>query len=828
MAARKRSQLSMNFDSERTPKLIGVVLIFLSFYLFVAFTSYFFTWENDHDIVFRFSWDMFLGDVEVDNWLGRLGAFVSDSVIYWGFGLSSYGFVYLLYKYGLAFVRRTPLGYLTPVLQRTAIWMAIVSVVSAFFFQRLEFPVGGVFGQAISEWVQNFLGIIGTLALLLFALVAVFIWNNNPDLTDFSWHKLGYEFRRAWEDLLSGNYAKRRPTPPPVVKSPVSPIDTEKTDFAATLGASGDVTLNPPPVKPAESTDGQLSFDLSQKSALFADSPPAKLPKTGEAELEINLPPVETPSEPVTPEKADAYKPPVQVVQEDNPNLSEPYDPTLELSHYEYPHLQLLVDHDNQVLEIDREELETNKNQIIQTLLHFKIEIEKIRATIGPTVTLYEIIPARGIRISKIKNLEDDIALNLSALGIRIIAPIPGKGTIGIEVPNKNRQIVGMREVLTSDKFKRAKMELPIALGKTIANEVFVADLTKMPHLLIAGATGQGKSVGINVVLMSLLYKKHPSQVKFILIDPKKVELFPYAKLENHFLSFLPDQLEPIVTDTTKVVHTLNSLIIEMESRYDLLKKAETRNIAEYNDKFVARRLNPNKGHRFLPYIVLIIDEFADLIMTAGKEVELPIGRLAQLSRAVGIHLIIATQRPSVNIITGVIKANFPARIAFKVASKVDSRTILDAGGSEQLTGRGDMLLSVGGDIIRLQSAFVDTPEVERVIEFIANQQGFAEPFFLPEFHPEGEQGGESKNVSLSDLDDMMEDAARLVVETQHGSTSMIQRRLKLGYNRAGRIMDQLEGLGIVGPAEGSKPREVLYYGMDELERFLTELKNRR
>jgi S-DNA-T family DNA segregation ATPase FtsK/SpoIIIE len=407
---------------------------------------------------------------------------------------------------------------------------------------------------------------------------------------------------------------------------------------------------------------------------------------------------------------------------------------------------------------------------------------------------------------------------------------MPGKGTIGIEVPNKKRQTVGMREMLKDEKFKRAKMDLPIALGKTIQNEVFVADLAKMPHLLIAGATGQGKSVGINVVLMSLLYKKHPSQVKLILIDPKKVELFPYARLENHFLGFLPDQIEPIVTDTTKVVHTLNSLIIEMETRYDLLKKAEVRNIGEYNDKFVGRRLNPNKGHRFLPYIVLIIDEFADLIMTAGKEIELPIGRLAQLARAVGIHLIIATQRPSVNIITGVIKANFPARIAFKVASKVDSRTILDAGGAEQLTGRGDMLLSVGGDIIRLQSAFVDTPEVEKVIEFISNQQGFAEPFFLPEFHPDGDSGssGNSKEFRLSEMDDMLEDAGRLVVETQHGSTSMIQRRMKLGYNRAGRIMDQLEALGIVGPAEGSKPREVLFYSMEELERFMTELKNKR
>ncbi|MBK6932067.1 MAG: DNA translocase FtsK [Saprospirales bacterium] len=527
------------------------------------------------------------------------------------------------------------------------------------------------------------------------------------------------------------------------------------------------------------------------------------------------------------PDDAMAYKPPVEVIQEDTLNLSEPYDPTLELSSYEYPHLQLLHEYDNTTLEIDREELENNKNQILHTLMNFKIDIEKIKATIGPTVTLYEIVPARGIRISKIKNLEDDIALNLSALGIRIIAPIPGKGTIGIEVPNKKRQTVGMRDVLMDERFKRAKMDLPIALGKNIQNEVFVADLAKMPHLLIAGATGQGKSVGINVVLMSLLYKKHPSQVKLILIDPKKVELFPYARLENHFLSFLPDQVEPIVTDTSKVVQTLNSLIIEMEARYDLLKRAEVRNISEYNDKFVARRLNPNKGHRFLPYIVLVIDEFADLIMTAGKEVELPIGRLAQLSRAVGIHLIIATQRPSVNIITGVIKANFPARIAYKVVSKVDSRTILDAGGAEQLTGKGDMLLSVGGDVIRLQSAFVDTPEVERVIDFIANQRGFPEPFFLPEFHSEDAAGG-GKQVSISDLDDMLDDAARLVVETQHGSTSMIQRRLKLGYNRAGRIMDQLEGLGIVGPADGSKPREVLYYDVMELERFLTELHARK
>jgi DNA segregation ATPase FtsK/SpoIIIE, S-DNA-T family len=828
MAAKKRGQLNLNFDKERSSKLLGLFFLFLSFYLFIAFFSYIFTWKYDHSIVFQFSWEVFLDDVPVDNWLGRLGAFLADGIIYWGFGISSFGFVYLLYKYGLALIRRVPLSYLSATFQRSIILMVVISILSSFFLQKFEFPWGGVFGQAISGYIQNLVGTVGTLVLMLFALVSTFVWANNPSLEEFTWPKLWEETQRAWHDLLTGNFGKKKEEEIPVSRRrPISTALEDISEEQSETPITASINLGPPSTPEPV---GQLSLDLSQRSALFADVPKqdavkgAALIPGADDDLEI-VTPAALPS---TPEEADAYKPPVVAIQEENPNLTEPYDPTLELSHYEYPHLQLLVEHDNSVLEIDREELEANKNQIIQTLLYFKIEIEKIRATIGPTVTLYEIIPAKGIRISKIKNLEDDIALNLSALGIRIIAPIPGKGTIGIEVPNKKRQTVGMREVLKDEKFKRAKMELPVALGKTIQNEVFVADLTKMPHLLVAGATGQGKSVGINVVLMSMLYKKHPSQVKLILIDPKKVELFPYAHLENHFLGFLPDQEEPIVTDTTKVVHTLNSLIIEMESRYDLLKKAEVRNITEYNDKFVARRLNPNKGHRFLPYIVLVIDEFADLIMTAGKEVELPIGRLAQLARAVGIHLIIATQRPSVNIITGVIKANFPARIAFKVASKVDSRTILDAGGAEQLTGRGDMLLSVGGDIIRLQSAFVDTPEVERVIEFISNQQGFAEPFFLPEFHPDGEGGAQAKQFSLSEMDDMLEDAARLVVETQHGSTSMIQRRMKLGYNRAGRIMDQLEGLGIVGPAEGSKPREVLFFSGDELTRFFTELNNRR
>ncbi len=819
MAKGKRSLL-LDFNSERTPKIAGLFLLFLACYLAIAFFSYLFTWDNDHDLVHQFSWEIFLGDVAVENWLGRLGAFLADSLIYWGFGVGSFSLVYLCYKYGMALIRRVPLSHLNDVFVRTVILTVVFSILGSFFLQWIDFPVGGVFGQSVSSWVQKFVGVAGTLLLVIFALIILFVWSNNPDLSDFTWRQLLYETKRAWFDLLSGQYGqKRRPAASPFAAAGAGVETTEAADSPAVPPSPP-----PPPSAPATAAGAQLTFDLSQKSALFAE----ELTPTSESAEDTELEIVEAPAPPpTTPDEAPAYKPPVQAIQEDTPNFSEPYDPTLELPHYEYPHLQLLHEYDNSQLEIDRDELEQNKNQIVSTLMNFKIDIEKIKATIGPTVTLYEIVPARGIRISKIKNLEDDIALSLSALGIRIIAPIPGKGTIGIEVPNKKRQTVGMREVLMDERFKRAKMELPIALGKNIQNEVFVADLTKMPHLLIAGATGQGKSVGINVILNCLLYKKHPSQVKLILIDPKKVELFPYARLENHFLGFLPEQPEPIVTDTSKVVQTLNSLLIEMERRYDLLKLAEVRNIAEYNDKFVARRLNPNKGHRFLPYIVLVIDEFADLIMTAGKEVEMPIGRLAQLSRAVGIHLIIATQRPSVNIITGVIKANFPARLAFKVVSKVDSRTILDTGGAEQLTGKGDMLLSVGGDIIRLQSAFIDTPEVERVIDFIARQQGFPEPFFLPEFQPDGAEEG-VKSFSLSEMDDMLEDAARLVVETQHGSTSMIQRRLKLGYNRAGRIMDQLEALGIVGPADGSKPREVLYYDVAELERYLTELRARR
>ena len=508
-----------------------------------------------------------------------------------------------------------------------------------------------------------------------------------------------------------------------------------------------------------------------------------------------------------------------------DPEAMVDYDPLLDLSKYQHPPIDLLVDHGDGKIQVEREELELNKNRIVDTLKNYNIGISKIKATIGPTVTLYEIVPEAGVRISKIKNLEDDIALSLSALGIRIIAPIPGKGTIGIEVPNQNPDVVSMRTVIKSDKFQHAKMELPVALGKTISNETFVTDLAKMPHLLMAGATGQGKSVGLNAILASLLYKKHPAQVKFVLVDPKKVELTLFNKIERHFLAKLPGEEEAIITDTSKVVATLNSLCIEMDDRYEMLKNAQCRNIKEYNTKFIKRKLNPNNGHRYLPYIVLVVDEFADLIMTAGKEVELPIARLAQLARAIGIHLIIATQRPSVNIITGTIKANFPSRIAFRVTSKIDSRTILDTGGAEQLIGRGDMLYSNGNDLIRLQCAFVDTPEVEEITNFIGDQQGYPDAHLLPEYVGEGgESGGES--FQEMDRDAMFEEAANIIVLHQQGSASLLQRKLKLGYNRAGRIVDQLEAAGIIGPFEGSKARQVLIPDEVSLERHLDNLTN--
>ena len=531
------------------------------------------------------------------------------------------------------------------------------------------------------------------------------------------------------------------------------------------------------------------------------------IPSTDGLELEIKI--VDT--------KADEQKNAAEKVKQ-----LKPYDPVLDLRDYKFPTIDLLENHGSEKIVQDPQELENNKNQIINTLGNYDITIQKISATVGPTVTLYEIIPAAGVRISRIKNLEDDIALSLAALGIRIIAPIPGKGTIGIEVPNAKKTIVSMRTLLSSDKFVKNNFSLPIAIGKKIDNENFIVDLANMPHLLMAGATGQGKSVGLNAILVSLLYSKHPSQLKFVLVDPKKVELSIYKTIERHFLAKLPGEEDAIITDTKKVVHTLNALCIEMDNRYDLLKEAGCRNIREYNEKFVARKLNPEKGHQFLPFIVLVVDEFADLIMTAGKEVEMPIARLAQLARAVGIHLIIATQRPSVNIITGTIKANFPARIAFKVSSKIDSRTILDAGGAEQLIGKGDMLISYGGEIVRLQCAFVDTPEVDKVVDFISEQRGYTQAFLLPEYIDEKDADG--REFDINDKDALFEDAARLIVSSQSGSTSLLQRRMKLGYNRAGRLMDQLEAAGIVGASQGSKVRDVLIKTEAELQQLLDNM----
>jgi len=844
-SSRKNSkQLSLNiFKDDRVPKLMGVLWLFIAFYLFVAFTSYLFTWQEDQNKVLHFSWDLFAGDFEMANWLGRLGAIVSNGFIYWFFGVSSFLVIYILGTMGFNQMRGKPIYAYWNKIRNSLIWMLILSVFFGFVFKHSEFSWGGAIGSGIATWLVSFVGNIGVIALLLFSAIASLVWIFNPNFNEMTVESAYGDSKSYVSDLMTGKLSKRKKRleeadkrlktlrPGKTAGADQKTIISEQVLDNPELAEAATTDNKPATLRPSTSSAGinnaasgedeltgeQLAFELEKPDKKKKPTPL----RTGDATLEI-----ETPSETDATPSAAGEGPAAPLTANDI-NHSEPYDSTLDLASYESPVVSLLESYDEFKVEIDRTELEQNKDQIIETLLNYKIEITKIKATIGPTVTLYEIVPAPGVRISKIKNLEDDIALNLAALGIRIIAPIPGKGTIGIEVPNKSKQIVSLKEVLLSEKFKRAKMDLPIALGKTISNEVFVADLAKMPHLLIAGATGQGKSVGVNTILMSLLYKKHPSQVKLVLIDPKKVELFPYSKLENHFLAYLPGLDEPIVTDTTKVVHTLNSLLIEMDQRYDLLKKAHSRNIKEYNKKFVARKLNPEKGHRFMPFIVLVIDEFADLIMTAGKEIELPIGRLAQLSRAVGIHLIIATQRPSVNIITGVIKANFPARIAFKVTAKVDSRTIIDTGGADQLIGRGDMLLSFGSDLLRLQCAFVDTPEVEKVIDFIGDQQGYAVPYFLPEFV--GDDAVHDKSgLKLSELDENFEAAARLIVSNQHGSTSMIQRRMKLGYNRAGRIMDQLEALGIVGPSEGSKAREVLVYDEVELERYLEDIRNRK
>lgn len=863
-SAPPRRQLSMSlpFNDERFPKIVGLLCLLVSLYLLVAFTSYIFTWHHDADIVNRFYWGLLFQDEQATNWLGRLGAIVSHQFIYWLFGLPSFVLIFIFFITGVSLIREIPISRFNRIFRYCAFILVWGSVLLSFFFAWSSFPWGGAIGDAIRDWLWDFLGPLGVLLFLSTSLLALIIWTKNPDFKGLTFEKIKFyvvdffQFKGMFQNVRFLHRAEqeeeeeeeeeeedtrpvpartRRQTTPPVTNT----VNTDITEPVDDIPETPQADLLDLTNRARGLSGNQLSFDVEDNDGRMNRRPPQpQINISAEDEMEIVEPVREVyddedePIGAVTRLPDAPFSDQLANVSEESDGWEgmEPYDPTLELSAYENPVLALLEAYDDQQVVIDRAELEQNKDQIVNTLLNYKIEITKIKATIGPTVTLYEIVPAPGVRISKIKNLEDDIALSLAALGIRIIAPIPGKGTIGIEVPNRNKQIVSLKEVLASEKFKRAKMDLPVALGKTIANEVFVVDLTKMPHLLVAGATGQGKSVGINVILNCMLYKKHPSQVKLVLIDPKKVELSPYNKIDHHYLAYLPTEEEPIIVDTTKVVQTLHSLTIEMDERYNLLKKANVRNITEYNEKFMRRRLNPNKGHKYLPFIVLIVDEFADLIMTAGKEVELPIARLAQLARAIGIHLIIATQRPSVNIITGVIKANFPARLAFKVTSKIDSRTILDAGGAEQLIGRGDMLLSVNGDIVRLQCPFVDTPEVERVIDFISAQRGYPEPFYLPYYGGADGEGGDfdmqTKKV-VDELDEFFEDSARLVVIHQSGSTSMIQRRLKLGYNRAGRIMDQLNALGIVGAADGSKPREVLFTDEVELEKYLKTLRDK-
>ena len=754
--------------------LFGGFLVLLGVLLFVAFSSYFFSWKVDQSNLSS------LGDrsVESTNLLRKLGAEISHFFIYEGVGIAAYILAYLLLMSGLFYFFNVQKNSLVKRWTWGLYYMLLVSFTAARFTSIFPF-LGGKVGFEITDFTIDYIGIIGLWSLLLFmGLVALVLHLNiTPE--------------RIIAALQPYFVREEKPL------EPVTSFEEESAAFQDVVQEAEKELVKdihaptPTPVQEVAEVAMEVSTQLEEED-------PAP-----EMKIEVKAVPEEETVDTLSRELVEKYG---------------AFDPTLELSGFKFPTLDLLKDYGSSTITIDEDELEANKNKIIDTLRNYKIEIAKIKANIGPTVTLYEIVPAAGVRISKIKNLEDDIALSLSALGIRIIAPIPGKGTVGIEVPNQKPSIVSMRSVIASQKFQQAEMELPVAIGKTISNETFVADLAKMPHLLMAGATGQGKSVGLNAVLTSLLYKKHPAEVKFILVDPKKVELNIYNKIERHYLAKLPDTEDAIITDNTKVIHTLNSLCIEMDNRYELLKNAMCRNIKEYNAKFKARKLNPDDGHAFLPYIVLVVDEFADLIMTAGKEVETPIARLAQLARAIGIHLIIATQRPSVNVITGIIKANFPARIAFRVTSKIDSRTILDSGGADQLIGRGDMLYTQGNDLTRIQCAFVDTPEVERIAEYIGSQKAYPEAHLLPEFV--GEESA-ALDIDASDRDALFREAAEVIVTAQQGSASLLQRKLKLGYNRAGRIIDQMEAAGIVGPFEGSKARQVLVPDLAALEQLL-------
>ena len=755
---------------------MGSTLIVVSFVLFISFTSYFFTGTSDQSTLIQFN----NKDIIPENWMSKIGAFLADLFLHKGFGVSSYIICFLTFISGLFVLLESNKAKLT----KHWFWGILIMIWISLLFGLINLETGkfsGIIGFESNLFLKSYIGNIGTSFLLFLSAIFYLTFRLNVGIDSF----------KNWT-----LFTKKK-------------VDE---DFITNLN---DIDLDQAVTEIENNSDDQIldTNDIDHKELILDKNlidENNEISSSDEIKIEIK----ETFEE-----------------ESETDNLSKKlvkdfglFDPKLELASFKFPNLDILKKYDSEGITINKDELEENKTKIVNTLNNYKIGIESIKATIGPTVTLYEIVPEAGVRISKIKNLEDDIALSLSALGIRIIAPIPGKGTIGIEVPNKNSTIVSMHSVISSQKFQQSEMILPIALGKTISNETLVVDLAKMPHLLMAGATGQGKSVGLNAVLTSLLYKKHPAEVKFVLVDPKKVELTLFNKIERHYLAKLPDSEEAIITDNTKVINTLNSLCIEMDNRYDLLKNAQCRNIVEYNKKFKSRKLNPNDGHQFLPYIVLVVDEFADLIMTAGKEVETPIARIAQLARAIGIHLIIATQRPSVNVITGVIKANFPARIAFRVTSKIDSRTILDSSGADQLIGRGDMLYTQGNELIRVQCAFVDTPEVEKLTDFIGSQKAYASAHVLPEYI--GDESGTSLDIDISDRDKLFREAADVIVIAQQGSASLLQRKLKLGYNRAGRLIDQLEAAGIVGPFEGSKARQVIITDLSALDRHLENEKN--
>ncbi len=786
---RKKKKLNNPVQNEKFRFILGVFVLLVSAYMLVSFISFLFYGAADQSKL-DLPWNQLVlnSDIHVENKAGKTGAWLSEVIMNRGFGFASFLFIYLLIVTGFKIMKINLVKYRRSVIY-SLLLIVWISIAAGFLFPKTDatsfiYP-GGRYGFILSSWLSSLIGQTGLVLLLFIAALAIVVARSEK-----AYRLLSNLFKGKQEKRSEDEYAEEKiPVGEQVTDNSISKVIEEDDVVQALFGPDDD------------ENDG---LDIESNSGASASQQQGQGVQPDSTELEIMV---------------HERKEEEEIEEDISANGMEDYDPTLELSKYKFPTLEFLEDHRSGNAEVSNEELIANKNKIVETLRHYKIEITKIRATIGPTITLYEIVPAPGIRIAKIKNLEDDIALSLAALGIRIIAPIPGRGTIGIEVPNQNPEIVSMRSILSSRKFQESTAELPVALGKTISNETYLVDLAKMPHVLVAGATGQGKSVGINVIITSLLYKKHPSQLKFVFIDPKKVELNLYSVLEKHYLAKLPNDDEPVITDIQKVKYTLNSLNVEMDQRYDLLKKAHARNVKEYNGKFVHRRLNPEKGHRYMPYIVVVIDEFADLIMTAGKEIELPIARIAQLARAVGIHMIIATQRPSTNIITGVIKANFPARIAFKVASMIDSRTILDTPGANQLIGKGDMLISSGSNMTRVQCAFIDTPEVEQLCSFISGQQGYPSAFMLPEYLGDDEPG--PGDVDLNNRDELFDDAARIVVVNQMGSTSMIQRKFSIGYNRAGRIMDQLEAAGVVGPSEGSKARQVLIQDEYSLEQLL-------